>query len=321
MRIHTQLIIDGSYLLHKNTFAFKNKMYGHLYDSFVYAIEKWAKFYPWDKIWITSDKGKSWRKTKLDEYKEHRIKDDKIDWEFAYEAWSNVQEDYANQYNWLETRGIEGDDWISVLSKKNGFNLIIANDGDLEQLLEWSTNPLRINVMSNEKWGKSDVTIGENYQYALNYIKDNYNTDIFTDSNDVEFITWFEKWLNFREVKEVNPNFALMKKLICGDKGDGVPSCWSWETKGGKTRGIGSTGAEKLVTKYFEEIGEPIWGSEETIDALTDIIIENKKIDYKDFDKLKNNINRNWELMSLLELPKEIDEKIDRKLKDLEWLK
>ncbi len=313
----TNLIIDGNYILSKLVFTLhkNNLLFGALETSLDNAIKSYRRLYPFTKIYLVSDtRGSSWRKKLLTEYKAQRKKDSEIDWDFVYSTYQEVKLKLKG-IKVLEYSSIEGDDFISYLvneSNKNGQStIIISNDHDIKQLLKFSIDPLYINIMINEMFNKQKVFLSENYRLFLSEIKKIDNDDIFNLNDNREFIKLIDGFINKYDINEVNIIKSLLVKVISGDNSDNIPSIYQ-VTKNGKTRGIGSIGAEKIVEEYIKEFGEIILNDPDLYENIADLVCEKKKAPKTEINNITNRISENMQLIDLrLEsLPKEIVEKI-----------
>jgi len=186
-------IIDGNYILSKLVFTLykNNLLYGSLYQALENSLISYRKFYPFTKVYLVSDsKEKSWRKNLESSYKSTRKKDIGIDWKFVYDTYDEFKKGVKNA-KILESPGIEGDDWISLIvqetNKKGQSNLIITNDYDIKQLLHFNINEKYINLMSNEMYNKEKIFLPTDYQMFFNKISSyNETNDIFKLNNKNE---------------------------------------------------------------------------------------------------------------------------------------
>ena len=308
------LIIDGNYILNKNVFPLhkNNELYGGLEENLKLTFSTYKNLHHFSKIYFISDsKGYSWRKNLYPEYKGNRSKSEDIDWEFVFETYTNFKEDMPKNVHVLEKPTIEGDDWIAYTvleSNKKGYsNLIISNDYDLKQLLDFKTDPLYINIMSNEMFNREKVFLPENYNIFLNELnKVRHNTDLFNLNFNNEHYSFLQSFIESREKVVVNKVRELLSKVISGDSSDNIKSVYLKETNTGKIRGIGKKGSLNILDKYEEEFGELDLNSEDLYENLADIICEVKKESYLKLDEIKENIEFNMSLINLYELPKHI---------------
>lgn len=299
------LIIDGNYVLSKLVFTLhkNNLLFGALEESLNNTISNYRKWYPFANIYLVSDsKEKSWRKQFLRGYKATRKKDSDIDWKFVYKTYSDFK-DSLNNIKVLESPKVEGDDWISYIcekSNKEGIStLIVSNDYDIKQLVKYGLEPLYINIMSNEMYNGQKIFLPKNYQIFLNAINSLPDADIFNLNDNTEFVQLVNNFIKRYEVKEVDPVYSLVTKLISGDTSDNIKSVWVQKTKTGKTRGIGKKGAETLCEKYKEEFGELDLKDPDLHENIADIICEKKKISKTNIPKITKNIKANSKLISL----------------------
>jgi len=98
---------------------------------------------PQDTVMIAVDKGKSWRKMYDENYKadrkEKREAHKEINWE---DTWKQVNElllqlEYATDWYWLYSEGLEADDWASYIPRyyKDKECILLSFDSDWEQML------------------------------------------------------------------------------------------------------------------------------------------------------------------------------------------
>ena len=294
------LILDGNYLLQRNVFSLhkNNLLYGALETSLEMSVNNYRQWFGFENVYFVSDsKEKSWRKQHYNEYKGNRKKDTDIDWEFVYNTYDAFKAKLASKVKILEYSQVEGDDWISYIAQtanKEGIsNLIVSNDYDIKQLIKYELDPLWINIMSNEVYTNQKIFLPKNYQIFLDKVKSvAVNNDIFTLSNDGEFLGMVSSFMERYEVNEVNATESLVIKLISGDSGDNILSVWALE-KNGKRRGIGEAGAKSLYDIYELEFGDVDINADDFLDNIADLICEKKKlVRSNEFDKIKQNLEK-----------------------------
>ena len=179
------LIIDGNYILSRLVFTLhkNNLLYGALHKSLENAINNYRKWYPFANVFLVSDsKEKSWRKQLTKAYKANRKKNSDIDWAFVYNAYDEFKQSMSHLVTIFEAPHIEGDDWISFLSTKANSEgrstIIVSNDYDIKQIVNWSLNPLYINIMTNEMYNKEKLFMPKNYQIFISNVTNLPNNDI-----------------------------------------------------------------------------------------------------------------------------------------------
>lgn len=283
------LCIDASYLLYKNVHILnKNRLLKDLLDVMLNDFNKITKTFPYDNIYVAIDsKNNYWRKDIYTEYKGKRKKDKTIDWEFVYDVYEIFKNQIRGKKNikYLFFPGLEGDDFIAhavLESNKNGYScLILASDGDLNQLLKYDLNDKYLNIQWNYKFSDERVFLPENYQLVLNELETKANHDIFEFDESVDFVKHVQMLINRTKIKIVKPEEFTFRKLIIGDSGDNIPGCV--KCKDGKIntngRGIGLDGSKTVYDLYKEIYPKKIdIDSDEFINNLTDVIIYYKKI-------------------------------------------
>jgi 5'-3' exonuclease len=312
------LIIDGNYILSKLVFTLhkNNLLFGALHKSLENTISNYRKWYPFANIYLVSDsKEKSWRKQYTSGYKATRKKDTDIDWNFVYETYGEFKKGIAVGCKVLEAPHVEGDDWISFLveraNKESRSTIIVSNDYDIKQIVNYGLDPLYINIMSNEMFNKEKLFLPKNYQIFLNKVSKLPNDDIFELNDNSEFLALMDKFITKYELNEINPIESLMIKIISGDQSDNISSVWT-VTKNGKTRGIGAKGAKGIYDSYIEEFGEINLSDPDLNENIADLICEKKKLSKSKIEEIVENIKGNFKLIDLRlhNLPEEILEKM-----------
>lgn len=313
------LIIDGNFLLSKNTFTLhkNNLLFGALHKSLENSVNNYRKWYPFSNVYLVSDsKEKSWRKQLSVDYKATRRKDTDIDWNFVYEAYSEFKSSLKGKVKIFEYPSIEGDDWISFLTHRANSQgrsvIIVSNDHDIKQIVNYSVDPLYINVMTNEMYNKEKIFLPKNYQIFLNKVSKLSNDDIFALNDNSTFLGLMDKFTTKYDVNEVDSIESLVIKMISGDISDNIKSVWSI-TKDGKRRGIGSKGAKSIYDQYLTEFGEIILTDPEMYENIADLICEKKKLSKTSIDGIVDNIKKNVELVDLRlsNLPQNIIRQMD----------
>ena len=313
------LIIDGNYILSKNTFTLhkNNLLFGALHKSLENTINSYRKWYPFANVYLVSDsKEKSWRKQLATTYKATRKKDSDIDWKFVYNAYGEFKDSMRGLIKILESPHVEGDDWISFLVNKANnegrSTIIVSNDYDIKQIVNYGLEPLFINIMTNEMYNKEKLFLPKNYQIFLNKVSKLPSDDIFSLNDNTDFLLLLDKFINKYEINEINPIESLMVKIISGDTSDNIGSVWSI-VKNGKKRGIGAKGAQSIYDEYITEFGEVNLGDPDLYENIADLICEKKKLSKTQIESIVENIKGNMKLIDLRlhNLPDEIINKME----------
>jgi 5'-3' exonuclease len=313
------LIIDGNYILSKNTFTLhkNNLLFGALHKSLENTVNNYRKWYPFANVYLVSDsKEKSWRKQLTTNYKATRKKDSDIDWTFVYGAYGEFKDSMKGLVKVLEAPHVEGDDWISFLvTKANNegrSTIIVSNDYDIKQIVNYGLDPLFINIMTNEMYNKEKLFLPRNYQIFLNKVSKLPSDDIFSLNDNTDFLLLLDRFINKYEINEINPVESLMVKIISGDTSDNIGSVWS-VVKNGKKRGIGAKGAQSIYDEYILEFGELNLSDPDLYENIADLICEKKKLSKTQIESIVENIKDNMKLIDLRmhNLPEEIVEKME----------
>lgn len=313
------LCIDGNYLLNRLVFTLhkNNLLFGSLQKSLEISISGYRMWYPFNKIYLVSDsKEKSWRKKLNKDYKSNRKKNSDIDWDFVFKTYDDFKNSLKNKgVSVLETPYLEGDDWLSFIcenSNKSGIStIIISNDYDIKQLINYSIDPLWINIMSNEMYNKQKLFLPKNYQIFINNIN-KIDDDIFNLNDNQEFLNLLTTFINKYDVNIVDSMESLFIKIISGDASDNISSVWSI-VKNGKRRGIADKGAKTIFDDYVENFGEPNLTDPDLTENIADIICEKKKLPKNEIINIKSNIENNMKLILLGcdYLPKEVVKRME----------
>ena len=318
--MNVDLLIDGNYLLSKLVFTLhkNNLLFGALHKSLEVAVGNYRKWYPFSNVYLVSDsKEKSWRKDYTENYKGTRKKDTDIDWDFVYKTYGEFKEEIKSVINVLEAPRVEGDDWLSYLVEKANEEercvIIVSNDYDIKQLVNYSLNPLTMNIMTNEMYNKEKLFLPRNYQIFVNKVTKLPNDDIFNLNDNTEFLLLLNKFIDKYEIHEINPIESLIIKIISGDQSDNIGSVWS-VVKNGKKRGIGAAGAQTIYNEYISEFGEVSLTDPDLYENIADLICEKKKLSKNQIDPIVTNIEKNVKLIDLrlINLPEEIIEKMNQ---------
>ena len=312
------LIIDGNYILSKNTFTLhkNNLLFGALHKSLENTINSYRKWYPFANVYLVSDsKEKSWRKQLATTYKATRKKDSDIDWKFVYNAYGEFKDSMRGLIKILESPHVEGDDWISFLvtkaNREGRSSIIVSNDYDIKQIVNYGLNPLFINIMTNEMYNKK-LFLPKNYQVFLNKVSNLPSNNIFELNDNSDFLLLLNRFISKYEINEINPVESLMIKVISGDTSDNIGSVWS-VVKNGKKRGIGDKGAKSIYDEYIKEFGEVNLTDPDLYENIADLICEKKKLSKTQIESIVENIRGNMKLIDLRlhNLPDEIINKME----------
>jgi 5'-3' exonuclease len=292
-------------------------LFGALHKSLENTVNNYRKWYPFANVYLVSDsKEKSWRKQLTTNYKATRKKDSDIDWTFVYGAYGEFKDSMKGLVKVLEAPHVEGDDWISFLvTKANNEGrsaIIVSNDYDIKQIVNYGLDPLYINIMTNEMYNKEKLFLPKNYQIFLNKVSKLPSDDIFSLNDNTDFLLLLDKFINKYEINEINPIESLMVKIISGDTSDNIGSVWSI-VKNGKKRGIGAKGAQSIYDEYITEFGEVNLGDPDLYENIADLICEKKKLSKTQIESIVENIKGNMRLIDLRlhNLPDEIINKME----------
>ena len=295
--ISLNLLVDGNYMLYRSVFILQKlkTLYGDLETLLLSDYNNISNAYPFNAIYFVSDSKKNWRKNIYPEYKGKRKKDLDIDWEFVFDTFDKFKESIKHRHNCLlyQIDPFEGDDIIAHIvtetNKDGGSNLIVSNDGDIHQLLKFSTTENYINIIYNHKFQDEKLFVPKNYSIFLKHVEDTTVGDIFDMNDDIDFINYFDKITSKAKISVIDKEESYFKKIVAGDVGDNILSVVKF-TKG--ARGIGDPGAATVYSMYKQRFPEEIdFDSDVFIQNLCDILYiyrKNKEDDFK--EKVLENI-------------------------------
>lgn len=304
------LIIDGSFILHKNVFTLDkmNTLYGDFHKALTNNITKYTSLFRCRVFIVFDSRMKSWRKEIYPEYKGKRKPAKDIDWEWVYEQLGIWIDAVKAEGQWvvLQEDRIEGDDWIMTLvragNKRNESNVVIASDGDLKQLLGFKGNQW-INIQIADIHRSEVVYLPEGYDIYLNQLITNANDDPFNlIRRDMEWGDQLNSLLRDFQFKEVNTNQHMFCKIVHGDTGDNIGSVYTKVIKGGKLQGIGEAGALAMWKIYIQDHDEKIDTKDPALpEAIIECIEIKNKVQLTDEvkDGVREKIARNIRLMEL----------------------
>jgi len=321
--IKLNLVCDGNFfmqrvvhILHKNEILFSD-----LYNVMERDYDVLSKLYPFDKIYFISDSFKNWRKEFYEGYKLTRKKDSTIDWSFVYGEYNRFKEYLKNNKKnceLIQMENLEADDIISYLMKelnaKGESVFLMSNDSDLLQLINYDIEKRYMNIMYNFKMSDDRVFVPYYHDILMKSIKEKIDySDIFEDNNEIEYLDFFEKFLNDKKMTLVNSELELFMKIM-GHNKDNIKSVFM---KG--DRGIGKIGILKLYDLYKQTFPKPIdFNSPDFKERLIDHIKLFKRIKDNDLDEsMMERLIRNLKIVKLDEesMPPHLYEKMKNEIK------
>lgn len=244
---------------------------------------------------------RSWRKDlKIEraEYKSSRIKDEKVDWGSFFDLMDELGKFLeSNGYIYSTANGAEGDDLLWFWNEKlrgMGHNVVIfSGDKDSHQLVDckdtwticWNANSKNNKVYCAENW-KTD------------YLDKERESTIF----DLDFIGDLEKekMINLSKsatLEVIEPFKLIFEKILTGDKGDDVPSVFSYEKTPGKIYKLTKAKAESIYENFkksgwFDKSFTEIWKDEEFKDWISGYIL--RSMTYTDNVSNRLDVSKNY---------------------------
>jgi 5'-3' exonuclease len=320
------ILIDGNYIFHKTFGIFGG--YGNVdpgkilkdkseQAAFIRKVStdlcSSLKMIPQGGRLIFTSDSRSWRKDiEIEDggYKSGRVKDEAVDWTIFFD----LMQSFGNQlekmgFIFSKVEGAEGDDllmyWSDYFNEAGENCIIITGDKDLHQLAKisnksWTTiwnNNSKKNVISVPKGWKED------------WLDKNESIDIFNMASAISpEKERFKDFLKKVQIEEIESRPFIFNKILIGDKGDSVPSVWSY-TNNNKIVNFTQKKAEVVYGAFLEsEWSDRSFNyllnsedSENFLDWLSGIVIRTSKgVDSTENRvKVKSNIIRNFKLMWL----------------------
>lgn len=258
------LLIDGAWLMRKSIFPFEarlcidnpikdRQLAAHeLNNLMLNSITKILKQIPEiDNIIVTTEGG-SWRKKvaipshlNITSYKGNRIKSSDVDWVLIFDYFDRFTKQLGMYYNTtcVKGDGLEGDDWMwywsNYLSHNNVSCLIWSSDCDLQQLVKenvyWYNDNAGLVYTTSSILNKNPTQDLATQMFDINIKSQNSPEDVLIDK--------------FNNKTLINAEEIVIKKVLCGDKGDNVPPICSF-TKQGKNYGFTNKNYVELQSKF-----------------------------------------------------------------------
>ena len=314
------IIFDGNYLFYKTLFVlsgYGNKKGSRALDTqqeqeiFIRKVatdmsHAIRQFGSPDRVIFTID-SKSWRKEiEIEEnegYKAHRKQDDSINWDNFYACMNEFAKVIENQ-GMIVSRieRAEGDDlmylWSRYLLKQGQNSIIVTGDKDSHQLIRLRNNNFVVIYNPNSKNRK--IYADKGFREWLQ----SENIDLFDASSFMgRSQDLIHSAMEKTDMEEINPVTSILRKVLSGDGGDGVPSIFNWKTtsKSGETKNnrITEGRADKIIENITATHGR--FTLFQLPDFAEDIAKSIEKITKQKADpiKIKEKIERNLKLVVL----------------------
>jgi len=318
------LIIDGSYFFYKSLFTtskFKNNKFNVILDNeessdifvrkFITDLCFILRSMPNHHRIIFTNDSRSWRKNiKIhgNGYKSNREdKGTSVNWDNFYNLCNEITKILEDK-NFIiaKQEGAEADDLIYLYSKyfhQNGDDcIILTGDQDLYQCISQTKNSEVFVFNPNSKNRK--------FACVKNRIESIKENDIFSIDNIFKE-NLYEKLLTLtKDVEEIDVNDFIVKKILKGDLGDGVPPVIEWQTitkKGITNNSLTDNKIEKILLDTKLNITPYNILDENILDTLAKSILKitGQK---QDLDIIKKKIETNRKVLWLNEMviPEEI---------------
>ena len=320
------VLVDGNNFFIKNLFAYKSGMrkseqlfekeeqileYSHIITNSLFNLIE--RFDGVIGLVLCFD-NKTWRKQYFPDYKAHREYDASVNWN----AYFKFLEDYTEKIQSIHNikiskiEGFEADDLLYLWSKKlnNSGNdcIVISEDKDLHQLVKTTSNG-NFTIIYNNSYKTPKV-----YKDPFSNLNESsHQVDIFNASDTLSNSRTVLKWMlkEVDSIEDIDLEHFIINKILIGDKGDNVPSVWTWIDHKGKKKRITPSIAEKIVSNFLAINDKGIYYLYNDFEffksALVDAINFVTGLKF-DVEELKKAIERNSMLMCLHHkfMPKDI---------------
>ena len=204
----------------------------------------------------------------------------------------------------------EGDDliyaWSEHLFEEGRSSLILSTDRDLNQLVKCvnGVHIIQYGPVNNKLWvSEGSNEFIQNLSAKKEVTQENLFDELFVVSieNDP-----FERFVETTNVEVVDPEKIRFMKIIGGDVSDNITSVYYKPgTETTRAKGLGPKTVEKIYNQFKEKLGcefnYHIYGQEDTVKMLSNIIYDVAKINDEEFTRrmLCENIKTNTSLVSL----------------------
>lgn len=339
--INTTLIFDGNYIFYRtlhsakgygaksirflDTIEDQNIFIRKVASDFISTINQFKGF---NRIVFTKD-SKSWRSQYIKDYndtsdsiiKEYKSdrklakSQDDVNWDIFFKSMNRfckIIEDAGIIVTSID--GAEGDDliylWSLYLNANNENAIIITADADLTQTI--SMNDDVFTIAYNNKSAVRKIIAPVRFYEWINERKYKIKPKGLFDSKAIMEQTFINdganiiaKLLDEINYEEINPAEVALRKVLCGDDSDTIPSIWEW----GNIKPNGKY-EKRITNKDFIKVKDYLLKNEECIDLekistnnelqnKIRITLENSGKTKIAFDKFKENLNRNFHLIVL----------------------
>jgi 5'-3' exonuclease len=197
---------------------------------------------------------RSWRKDfKISRsvYKEGRKKEEGVDWGSFFTLLDELGKYLSTKgFVYSKHKGAEGDDliwaWGEYFKEKKEKVMILSGDKDMHQLVSASENFWTWVWTNNSKNNKLIVS----QEWKLEEEESTTIFDVTPSSGETR--EKLEKLISSCSVERIDVKEYVFKKILAGDKGDGVPGVFPHETKTGKISNIAEGKAKKIWDSYLQ---------------------------------------------------------------------
>lgn len=216
------------------------------------------KMFGANEAYLLADSKDPWRKGIYPDYKATRKHDDDINFANIYKTMDEVY-DVLKEYGVyrLLIDNAEADDLAAMLKsifKKEQSNMIlVSSDADWQQLVEFNKETKQFisvytPIIVNRR-GYRPLYVGEGFEEWLE------EGGIMSGENSSAKFSIMQAMQTERTLKiiPINPQDIILKKVMCGDDSDNVPSFYDFLNKSGKTVRV----TELRKNKVFECCGCP----------------------------------------------------------------
>ena len=340
-RKHT-LLMDGNHFLFKTLYVIP-KSGGKLLDNksdkeafikklcidFAAEIRKFSLLI--NRVVFTIDSS-SWRKEfyPKEDYKGNRVLSDAVNWTAFYEMSEEFKTILRSKGVIIhKVNGAEGDDlvyaWSKYLNLKGENVIIVSGDKDFMQLVDYNESTKSYTILYTNT--NKRITVYPGFNDWLHSMEDSTVTSIFDmkktvygdDATKKVFSSLIQE--NGLETIVVDTDFFVFTKVLCGDRGDNVPSAYHYE-KNGKTYSISELKAKKVYDAFIEKHKkfDTLYLFEKSYrEDIADMVVEKLNAHLMSHSQILSNIEKNVMMMLLHHnsIPDEIQQQMFKTVEEL----
>ena len=270
---------------------------------------------------------KSWRKEiSIDEndgYKANREKSGAINWDNVFKIMKEFGEILdSNGFIVSQINRAEADDVMCMWKEELLYNqhqhvILVSSDEDIRQLVQYypyEPGQMAFSTVLNPFTGKKSAKKLYIPEHFTNWLNTDEAGSIFDRSIDVDK----EDFMRLRDkekitFEQIDGNYIGMKKILCGDDGDNVPSIFSWLNDKNKISRITNSPADKIINEVkAKDYIDLLDNSDKVLKQIIDLTKQTPS--FKIDERLKRQVK--LVILSKFVFPEDITKEFDSKIKD-----